>query len=74
MTKTWSTIIVNLMTHGSGVLMLGRNHISHYSGNALSSTLSIYSTLIAFVYRIIILLTYVIVDFYLFYDGVDMQI
>ena len=47
-----------------------RGHISHYSEYVLSSTLSIYSTLIA-----MMLLTYSIVDFYLFLDGaVDIQI
>ena len=35
----------------TGVLMLGHDHISHYSKYALSSTLSIYSTLIANVFR-----------------------
>ena len=42
MTKEWSTKIVNFMTPGAGVLMLGRDHISHYSENVVSSTLSIY--------------------------------
>ena len=31
MTKEGPTKIVNYMTHGAGVLMLGRGHISHYS-------------------------------------------
>ena len=51
MTKEGSTKIVNFMTPGAGVLMLGRGHISHYSEYVLSSTLSIYSTLIAVVLR-----------------------
>ena len=51
MTKEWSTKIVNLMTPGARVLMLGCGHISHYSEYVLSSTLSIYSTLIAIVLR-----------------------
>ena len=59
MTKEGSTQIVTLMTPGTGVLILGRDHISHYSEYVLSSPLSIYFTL----------LSYTIVDFYLFYDG-----
>ena len=51
MTKEGSTQIVNFMTPGAGVLMLGRGHISHCSEYVLSSTLSIYSTLIAVVLR-----------------------
>ena len=47
MTKEGSTQIVNLMTPGAGVLMLGCGHISHYSEYVVSSTLSIYITLIA---------------------------
>ena len=46
-----STEIVNFMTPRAGVLMLGRGHISHYSEYVLSSSLSIYSTLIAIVLR-----------------------
>ena len=37
--KEVSTKIINYMTPGLGVLMLGRGHMS-YSENALSSTLS----------------------------------
>ena len=51
MTKEGSTKIVNFMTPRAGVLMLGRGHISHYNEYVLSSTLSIYSTLIAFVLK-----------------------
>ena len=51
MTKEGSTQIVNFMTPWAGVLMLGRGHTSHYSEYVLSSTLSIYSTLIAVVLR-----------------------
>ena len=51
MTKEGSTQIVNFMTPGAWVLMLGCGHISHYSEYVLSSTLSIYSTLIAIVLR-----------------------
>ena len=50
-TKEGSTKIVNIMTPGAGVLMLGRGHISHYSEDVLYSTLSIYSTLIVIVLR-----------------------
>ena len=46
MTKKGSTEIVIFMTPEAGVLMLGHGHISHYSEYVLSSTLSIYSTLI----------------------------
>ena len=71
MTKKGSTKFVNFVTPGAGVLMLGRGHISHYSEYVVSSTLSIYSTLVA----IKMLLSYTFVDFHLFYDGtVDIQI
>ena len=36
MTKEGSTKIVNFITHRVGVLMLGRNHKSHYSDYALT--------------------------------------
>ena len=45
--KEGSTKIVNFMTPGAGVLVQGRDHISHYSEYVLSSTLSINFTLIA---------------------------
>ena len=51
MTKKGSNKTENFMTPGAGVLMLGRSHISYYSEYVLSSTLSIYSTLIAIVLR-----------------------
>ena len=51
MTKERSVMIVNFITLGAGGLMLGRGYISHYSEYALSSTLSIYITLIAIVLR-----------------------
>ena len=51
MTKEGSTKIMNFMTPVAGVLMLGRSHISNYSVYVLTSTLSIYSTLIAIVLR-----------------------
>ena len=80
MTKEGSTKIINFVTPRAGVLMLGRGHISHYSEYVcishfneyvVSSILSIYSTLVA----IMMLLSYTIVDFHLFYDGtVDIQI
>ena len=50
MTNKGSTKIVNFMTPGAGVLMFGRGHISQ-SEYVVSSTLSIYSTLIAIVLR-----------------------
>ena len=74
MTKEGSTKIVNVMTPRVGVQMLGRGHKSHYIKYVLSSTLTIYLILIAIVLRIMMLLSYTIVDFYLFYDGaVDKQ-
>ena len=51
MTKEGSTKIVNIMTPWAGALMLGRGPISHYSEFVVSSTLSIYSTLVAIVSR-----------------------
>ena len=35
----------------TGVLMLGHGHISHYSEYVVTSTLSMYSTLVAIVLR-----------------------
>ena len=49
MNKEASTKIVNFITPGAGFLMLGCGHMSHYSEYAVSSTLTIYNTLIAFV-------------------------
>ena len=65
-----STKIVNFMTPRAGVLMSGVT-ICHYSEYVLSFTLSIYSTLIAIVLFIMMLLTYSIrsLIFQLFYDG-----
>ena len=51
MTKEGSTKIINFMTQGAGVLMLGHGHISHYTEYVVSSTLSIYSTLIPIVLK-----------------------
>ena len=51
MTKEGSTKIVNFNTPRDGVLMLGRGRISHFSEYVFSSTLSIYSTLIAIMLR-----------------------
>ena len=51
MTNEGSTKIVNFMTPGTGVMMLGCGHISHYSEYVVSFTLSIYSTLVAIVLR-----------------------
>ena len=74
MTKEESTNIVNSMTLGTGVLMLGHNHIhiSHYNENALSS---IFQNAAHVLRDYIMLFSYAIVAFYLFYDAaVDMQI
>ena len=53
MTKEGSSQIINSMTPWTGVLVLGLGHahISHYSKYVISSTLSIYSSLIAIVLR-----------------------
>ena len=51
MTKKGSTKIVNFNTPMAEVLVLRHGHISHYSEYVLSSTLSIYSTLVAIVLR-----------------------
>ena len=51
MTKEGSTKFVNFHTPGAGVLMFGRGHISLYTEYVVSSTLSIYFTLIALVLR-----------------------
>ena len=51
MTKEGSSKIVNFITISAGDLMLGRGYLSHYSEYALSTTLSIYITLIAIVTR-----------------------
>ena len=51
MTKKESSKIVNFMTHGAEVFMLGCGHISHYREYALCFTLSIDSTMIAIVLR-----------------------
>ena len=51
MTKEGFTEIVNFMASVAGVHMVGRGHISHYNDYGLSSTLSIYSTLVAIVLR-----------------------
>ena len=58
------TKIVNFMTPGAGVLMLGRGHLIYYSEYVLSSTLSINSKLILpipsliFIYSMLGLLIY----------------
>ena len=51
MTKEGYTKFVNFTTPGEGVLLLGRGCVSHYSEYALSSTLSIYSSLIAIILK-----------------------
>ena len=51
MTEEGSTKIVNIMTPGVGVLMVGHGHIRHHSEYILTSTLSIYFTLIAIVLK-----------------------
>ena len=51
MTTKGSIKIVNFMNPGAGILVLRHGHFSKKSEYALSSTLSIYSTLIAIVLR-----------------------
>ena len=65
--KEGSTKIVNFMTPRAGVLMLGLDiyNISHYSEYVLSSSLSVYFTLIAIVLKDYNVAFYTIVDFYL---------
>ena len=72
MTKGGSAKIINFITIGAGVLVLGRGYIIHYSEYALSSTLSINITLIDIVSRDYnMLLSYAAVDFYLFYADIQ---
>ena len=73
MTKEGSTKIVNFMTPGAGVLMLGHGHISHLYYLLLCQYTAHW--LLLFSQGIMILLSYTIVDFHLFYDvAVDIQI
>ena len=78
MTKEGSTklIIVNSLTPRVWVLMLGRGYISHYSEYTLSPTLyNIQHIDCCCIKGFIMLLSYAIVDFHLFYDKVfDIQI
>ena len=76
MTEEGYTKIVNFMILGAGVLTLQHGHISHCSEYVLSSTLSIYSILIAIVLRDYDTdFLYHCCFFFLFYDEVfDMQI
>ena len=72
MTKGGSAKIINFITIGAGVLVLGRGYIIHYSEYALSSTLSINITLIDIVSRDYnMLLSYAAIDFYLFYADIQ---
>ena len=52
------------MAPGEGVVVFGRDHVSHYSEYALSFTLSIHRTLIAIVLRDCNVVSYAIVNFY----------
>ena len=75
MTKEGSTKMVNFITIGAGGLVLGRGYISHYSKYALSSTLSIYITLIAIVFREYNAFPMPLLISIVFYDGAaDMPI
>ena len=67
MKKEGFTKIVNFNTPMAEVLMLGPGHISHFSEYVLSSSLSIYFTLIAIVLKdndAALLLSYSIVNFF----------
>ena len=76
MTKEGSTKIVNFLTPGAGVLVLGHGHTSYYREYALSSTLSMLNIEFCNILRDydVILHPFAIIEFYSFYDGaVDMQ-
>ena len=51
MLKEGSTKVVDFRTLGADIFMLGHGYTSQYSKHALSSTLSIYSISIAFVFK-----------------------
>ena len=74
-TKEGPNKIVNFITLGAGILMLGRGHISHYSEYVLYSTISIYGISIVIVLKDYDAAFLYTVGFHLFYDGaVDSQI
>ena len=75
MAKEESTKIVKFMTHGTGFLMLGHEHISNSTVNMQYLLLYQYIAHYVLLYLgIISLLSYAIAEFYLFYDGaVDLQ-
>ena len=67
--------IVNLITPGSGVLMLGRGHISHIVKMYYPLLCQYTAHSLLLCEGIMMLLSYTMVDFHLFYDGaVDIQI
>ena len=73
MTMEGSTKIIKFMTPWAGVLMLGHGHISHLYYLLLCQYTAHW--LLLFSQGIMILLSYTIVDFHLFYDvAVDIQI
>ena len=73
-TKEGSTNIVNFITHAAEVFILGYDHIIHYSVHSLLPY-QYTAHLLLLYWGIIMLLSYPIVDSYLFYDGVvDMQL
>ena len=75
MTKEGSTKIIKIRTPRAGVLVLVRGQLSHISEYILFSTLSTHSTLIATVLRDLLLLSYAIVEFSVFFVGTfDMHI
>ena len=51
MTKEGFTKIESFMPPGAGILVLGHGHISHYSEYVFTSSLSIFFTLIAIVFK-----------------------
>ena len=63
-TKEGSTKIVNFMESVAGICIVGCGHLSHFSDYELSSTLSIYSILVAILFRELMLLFQANVDFY----------
>ena len=75
MYKKGSTQIVHFMTPGAGILMLGHGHISHIVNMYYLLLYQYTAHWLKLCLGIMMLLSYTMVDFHLFYDGaVDIQI
>ena len=75
MYKKGSTQIVHFMTPGAGILMLGHGHISHIVNMYYILLYQYTAHWLKLCLGIMMLLSYTMVDFHLFYDGaVDIQI